>query len=57
MVEITTIGSQRKYHKTLEIPQEADIDSAKSNYTNGILEIVFNKKENAKPIGKEVKVE
>ena len=57
MVEITTIGSQRKYHKTLEIPLEADIDSAKSNYTNGILEIIFNKKENVKPIGKEVKVE
>ncbi len=57
MVEITTTGSQRKYNKTLEIPQEADIDSAKSNYINGILEIVFNKKENTRPKGKEVKVE
>ena len=57
MVEITTTGSQRKYHKTIEIPSEADIDSARSNYTNGILEVVFNKKENVKPKGKEVKVE
>lgn len=57
MVEITTTGSQRKYNKTIEIPPEADIDSARSNYTNGILEVVFNKKENVKPKGKEVKVE
>ena len=56
-VEITTTGAQRKYHKTVEIPTEADIDSARSNYNNGILEIVFNKKENVKPKGKELKVE
>ena len=48
MVEITTTGSQRKYHKTLELPAEADIDSARSNYNNGILEIVFNKKTKCK---------
>lgn len=57
MVEITTTDSQRKYHKTLELPPEADIDSARSNYNNGILEIVFNKKQNVKPKGKELKVE
>jgi HSP20 family protein len=57
MVEITTTGSQRKYNKTIEIPPEADIDSARSNYTNGILEVVFNKKENVKPKGKEVKID
>lgn len=57
MVEITTTGSQRKYHKTLELPPEADIDSARSNYNNGILEIIFNKKQNIKPKGKELKVE
>jgi HSP20 family protein len=57
MVEITTTGSQRKYNKTIEIPPEADIDSARSNYTNGILEVVFNKKENIKPKGKEVKID
>ena len=57
MVEITTTGSQRRYHKTIEIPPEADIDSARSIYTNGILEVIFNKKENVKLKGKEVKVE
>jgi len=57
VVEITTTGSQRRYHKTIEIPPEADIDSARSNYTNGILEVIFNKKENVKLKGKEVKVE
>jgi HSP20 family protein len=56
-VEITTTGYQRKYHKTVEIPPEADIDSASSTYNNGILEIVFNKNENIKPKGKELKVE
>jgi HSP20 family protein len=56
-VEVTTTGPQRKYRKTVEIPTEADIDSARSNYNNGILEIVFNKKENVKPKGKELKVE
>ncbi|MGN6629407.1 MAG: Hsp20/alpha crystallin family protein, partial [Candidatus Nitrosocosmicus sp.] len=48
---------QRKYHKTIEIPQEIDIESAKSSYNNGILEVTFNKKKEAKPKGKEVKVE
>jgi HSP20 family protein len=57
VVEIMTTGSQRKYHKTIELPPEADIDSARSNYNNGILEIIFNKKEKVKPKGKELKVE
>jgi HSP20 family molecular chaperone IbpA len=39
----------------VELPADADIDSVKSNYKNGILEITFNKK--AKPKGKEVKVD
>jgi HSP20 family protein len=39
------------------IPPEADIDSGRSTYTNGILEVIFNKKVDAKPNGKEVKVE
>ena len=34
----------RKYYKELEFPEEVDEKTAKSNYTNGILEIVFKKK-------------
>jgi HSP20 family protein len=55
-VEIsTTEKAERKYHKTVDLPPDADIDSVKSNYRNGILEITFNKK--ARPKGKEIKVD
>jgi HSP20 family protein len=56
-VEVTANGPQSKYHKTIELPQEANTETAKSVYHNGILEITFNKKENAKPKGKAIKVE
>jgi len=56
-VEVTASSPQRKYHKTIELPQEANTETAKSVYHNGILEITFNKKENAKPKGKAIKVE
>jgi HSP20 family protein len=52
IVEIATTGSHRKYRKTIMIPPEADIDSGRSTYTNGILEVIFNKKVDAKPNGK-----
>ena len=41
--------------KQSNLPPDADIDSVKSNYKNGILEITFNKKVETK--GKEVKVD
>jgi HSP20 family protein len=56
-IEVLSNDPQRKYHKTIEIPQEIDIESAKSTYNNGILEVTFNKKKETKPKGKEVKVE
>lgn len=56
-VEVVANNPQRKYHKTVELPQDADIGSVKSTYNNGILEITFNKKENTKPRGKEIKIE
>jgi len=34
----------RKYYKELEFPEEVDEKTAKSTYTNGVLEIVFKKK-------------
>ncbi len=54
-VEVTANNPQRKYHKTIELPKDADIETAKSTYRNGILEITFSKKENSKPNGKEKK--
>jgi HSP20 family protein len=37
---------QRKYHKTIELPKDADIETVRSAYNNGILEMTFNKKRN-----------
>ncbi|MGA9841687.1 MAG: archaeal heat shock protein Hsp20 [Nitrososphaeraceae archaeon] len=57
-VEIsTTEGAQRKYHEIIELPPEADIETAKSIYNNGILEITFKKKQQSKPKGKEIKID
>ncbi len=56
-VEVTANNAQRKYHKTIELPKEANTDTAKSTYHNGILEITFSKRENPKPKGKEIKIE
>jgi HSP20 family protein len=56
IVEVFTIDTaQRKYRKIIEVPSEADIETARSTYKNGILEIVLNKK--AKPKGKQINVE
>jgi HSP20 family protein len=56
-VEIISEDPQRKYHKVIELPTETDIDTAKSTYNNGILEVIFNKKKETMPKGKEIKVE
>ena len=56
-VEIRSNDPKRKYHEIVDIPPEADVETVKSKYNNGILEIMFNKKEQTKPKGKEVKIE
>ena len=56
-VEVIANDPQRKYHKAIELPQYADIETVKSTYNNGILEITFNKREETKPKGREIKVE
>lgn len=58
-VEIKTVeGSERKYRKIIDLPKEADVETAESNYNNGILEVTFDKKkEDPKPKGKEIKIE
>jgi len=54
-VEVKSEDPRRKYHRTIEIPVETDIETATSNYNNGILEVTFKKKEQTK--GKTIKVE
>ena len=57
-VEIKTAdSSERKYHKILDLPKQADLETARSAYNNGILEITFDKKKETKPKGKEIKIE
>jgi HSP20 family protein len=57
-VEVATMeGAQRRYHEVISLPEETDIETAKSTYNNGILEITFKKKEQTKPKGKQIKIE
>ena len=56
-VEIKSNDPQRKYHQVIDLPPEADIETAKSSYKNGILEITFNKKDQTKPKGKQINIE
>lgn len=51
----TTETASKKYRRIIELPPDTDVETAKSTYTNGILEITFKKK--ATPKGKEIKVE
>jgi HSP20 family protein len=56
-VEIKSDDPQRKYHKTIEVPEDIDLEKARSNYNNGILEITFKKKEEQKPKGRQINIE
>jgi HSP20 family protein len=56
-VEVKSEDPQRKYHKAIDLPVEADLETAKSKYNNGILEITFDKKKESKPKGKEIKID
>ena len=57
-VEVTTSNdAQRKYYKNIELPEQAEIETARSSYNNGILEITFDKKKVTKPAGREIKIE
>jgi HSP20 family protein len=56
-VEVKSDDPQRKYHEIIELPPETDTETAKSTYKNGVLEIIFTKKKESKPKGKDIKVE
>ena len=53
----TTESAERKYHEVINLPEEADIETARSTYNNGILEIIFKKKDQTKFKGREVKID
>jgi len=55
-VEINSEDPKRRYHEVIDLPPEADIDVVKSTFTNGLLEITFNKKPKSKLKGKSIKV-
>jgi HSP20 family protein len=56
-LEVRSDDPQRKYHEVIDLPPEADVETARSTYKNGILEIVFDKKKESKPKGKNIKIE
>jgi len=56
-IHIDAEHGEKKYHTIVPIKYKVDEDSAKANYTNGILELVFKLKEEEKPKGKIVEVE
>jgi HSP20 family protein len=56
-VEVKSEDPQHKYHKIIDLPLEADVETAKSKYNNGILEVTFEKKKETKPKGKQIKID
>ena len=56
-VEIKSDDPNRKYHKKIEIQDDIDLESARSSYNNGILEIIFKKKEQQKPKGRQINID
>ncbi len=58
-LSITVHDPQRKFAKTLKLPEQVIENSAKATYKNGILEVVIQKKKPSekKTTGKEVKIE
>jgi len=56
-VEVISLEPTRKYHKSIDLPTEVDVKTARSKYNNGILEITFDKKKETKSKGKQIKIE
>jgi HSP20 family protein len=57
VVRTLTTYLENLMHKAIEVPADIDVESARSNYNNGILEITFKKKEQQKPKGRQINVE
>ena len=56
-VDIRTEDPKRRYHEVIDLPVEVDIESVKSTFINGLLEITFNKKSKDKTKGKMISID
>ncbi len=56
-LEVLTNAPHRNYRKLIELPQDADTETARFTHNNGVLEVTFKKKRTAKPKGKEIAIE
>jgi HSP20 family protein len=56
-LDVLTNAPLRNYRKLVELPQDADTESARFKHNNGVLEVTFKKKRTAKPKGKEIAIE
>jgi HSP20 family protein len=56
-LEVLTNAPHRNYRKLVELPQDADTETARFKHNNGVLEVTFKKKRNAKPKVKEIAIE
>jgi HSP20 family protein len=56
-LDVRSNDPQRKYHEVIDLPAEADVETARSTYKNGILEIVFDTRKGSKAKGKNITIE
>lgn len=56
-VDIKTDDPKRRYHEVIDLPAEVDVESVKSTFTNGLLEISFNKKSMDKAKSKSTRID
>jgi len=56
-VDIKTEDQKRKYHELIDLPAEVNIDSVKSTFINGLLEITLNKKSKDKAKSKSIRID
>jgi HSP20 family protein len=54
---ITVDNPEHKYYKELELPAKVNVRQARTNYKNGVLEVVLPKKGESKPEGEPINIE
>lgn len=54
VLEIEVSGSSRQYSETVELPARVNPGSAKANYKNGVLEVIFRKQVEEAPTSIEI---